>query len=115
MSACTKNEYLQQLLRVAQQQVAYRYLLADSWYASAENMNLVRVLDHHFIFALKSSRTVALSAEARAAGQFHAVQTLAFADAQPLRVYLRSVQEVVLMTKQVFTNKDGSHRVRCIW
>ena len=29
-----------------QQQVAYRYLLADSWYASAENMNLVRALGH---------------------------------------------------------------------
>ena len=29
-SPFTKNEYLQQMLRVAQQQVAYRYLLADS-------------------------------------------------------------------------------------
>ena len=27
---------------MAQPQVAYRYLLADSWYASAENMTLVR-------------------------------------------------------------------------
>jgi hypothetical protein len=30
-SPFTKNEYLQQMLRVAQQQVASRYLLADSW------------------------------------------------------------------------------------
>jgi len=30
-SPFTKNEYVQQLLRVAQQQVAYRYLLADRW------------------------------------------------------------------------------------
>ena len=70
-SPVTKNEYLQQMLRVAlpgrpQQQVAYRYLLADSWYASAENMNLVRALGHHFVFALESSRTVALSAADRA-------------------------------------------------
>jgi hypothetical protein len=107
-SAFTKNEYVQQMLRVAQQQVAYRYLLADSWYASAENMCLVRALGHDFIFALESSRTVALSAEARAAGQFHAVQTLAFPDKQPLRVYLRSVQEAVLVTRQVFINQDGS-------
>jgi hypothetical protein len=77
-SAFTKNEYLHQMLRVAQQQVAYRYLLADSWYASAENMTLVRALGHEFIFALESSRTVALSAEQRATGQFQAVQTLAF-------------------------------------
>ncbi len=30
-SKYTKNEYLRAMLRVAQQQVAYRYLLADSW------------------------------------------------------------------------------------
>ena len=71
----TKNEYLQQQLRVAlpewpQQQVAYRYLLADFWYASAENMTLVRALGHHFVFAFESGRTVALSAAARAAADF---------------------------------------------
>ena len=87
-SPSTKNEYLQQMLRVAQQQVAYRYLLADSWYASAENMTLVRALGHHFVFALESSRTVALSEGARAQGQFQAMHTLVFPDAQSLRVYL---------------------------
>lgn len=110
-SAFTKNEYVQQMLRVAQQQVAYGYLLADSWYASAENMTLVRRLGHHFVFALASSRTVALSEAGRAAGQFQAVQTLAFPDERPLQVYLRSVQEAVLVTRQVFTNKDGSQGV----
>ena len=110
-SPFTKNEYLQQMLRVAQQQVAYRYLLADSWYASAENMTLVRALGHEFIFALESSRTGALSEAARAAGQFQAVQALVFPDRQPLRVYLRSVPEAVLVTRQVFTNQDGSQGV----
>jgi len=71
-------------------------------------MNLVRTLGHHFLFALESTRTVALSAEARAKGQFQAVQTLAFADEHPLRVCLRSVQDAVLVTRPVFTNKDGS-------
>ena len=110
-SPFTKNEYLQQMLRVAQQQVAYRYLLADSWYASAENMRLVRTLGHHFVFALESSRTVALSEAERAQGRFQAVQTLAFPDAQPLRVYLRAVQQAVLVTRQVFINQDGSQGV----
>jgi len=110
-SPFTKNEYLQQMLRAAQQQVAYRYLLADSWYASAENMSLVRALGHHFVFALESSRTVALSEGARAQGQFQAVQSLAFPDAQPLRVYLRAVKEAVLVSRQVFTNQDGSQGV----
>lgn len=110
-SPFTKNEYLQQMLRVAQPQVAYRYLLADSWYASAQNMCLVRALGHHFIFALESSRTVALSEADRAQGRFQPVQSLVFPDTQPLRVFLRSVQEAVLVTRQVFTNQDGSQGV----
>ena len=110
-SPVTKNEYLQQMLRMAQQQVVYRYLLADSWYASAENMTLMRALGHHFVFALESARTVALSEGARAQGQFQAMHSLVFPDAQPLRVYLRSVQEAVLVTRQVFTNKNGSQGI----
>jgi DDE superfamily endonuclease len=107
-SPLTKNEMLRAMLCVAQQQVAYRYLLADSWYASAENMNQVRELGHHFIFALPTSRTVALSEVGRGNGQFQALDTLAFPDRQPLRVWLRGVAEAVLVVRQVFTNKDGS-------
>ena len=110
-SKYTKNEYLRAMLRVAQQQVAYRYLLADSWYASAENMNTVLELGHDFVLALESSRTVALSEAARAQGQFQALDTLAFPDGQPLRVFLRSVQPAVLVSRHVFTNQDGSQGV----
>ena len=99
------------MLRVAQPQVAYRYLLADSWYASAEDTTLVRALGHPFLFALESSRTVALSEADRAQGRFQTVQSLVFADTQPVRVYLRSVQEAVLVTRQVFTNQDGSRGI----
>lgn len=107
-SAFTKNEYLQQMLRQAQPQVAYRYLLADSWYASAENMTLVRQLGHHFLFALESSRTVALSEQDRAQGRFRALSALDFAAEQPLRVYLRAVPDAVLVSRQVFPREDGA-------
>ena len=85
-SACTKNEYLRQLLRVAQEQVTYRYLLAESWYASAENMNAVLSLCHDFILALESSRTVARREAERKQGQFVVLDTLVFPDKQPWRV-----------------------------
>ena len=107
-SPFTKNEYLRQMLTVAQQQVLYRYLLADSWYASAENMNFVLGLKRHFLFALESSRTVALSEEDRATGKFQALDSLTFSDKQPLKVYLRSVKQAVLVVRQVFMNKDAS-------
>ena len=96
------------MLQTAQQQVTYRYLLADSWYSSAENMTFVLGLDHHFIFALESSRTIALNEQDRKQGQFQSLDTLAFPDEMPLLVYLRSVKQAVLVVKQVFINKDGS-------
>jgi len=99
------------MLTVAQQQVQYGYLLADSWYASAQNMNFVLGLNRHFIFALESSRTVALSPQDRHAGKFQALDSLTFPDKQPLKVYLRSVKQVVLVVRQVFINKDGSQGI----
>nr|WP_162549892.1 transposase [Hymenobacter nivis] len=110
-SRYTKNEYLRAILRVAQQQVAYRYLLADSWYASAEKLNTVLELGHDFVVALESSRTVARSEAERAQGRFQAVDTLVFPDEQPLRVFLRSIPQAVLVSRQVFTNRDGSQGI----
>ena len=107
-SPLTKNQMRRAMLRVAQQQVAYRYLLADSCYASAETMDLVRELGHEFIMALPTSRTVALSEADRSKGQFQALDTVAFPDGQPLRVWLRGVAEAVLVLRQVFPNKDDS-------
>ena len=96
------------MLWVAQQQVQYGYLLADSWYAWADNMNYVLSLKRHFLFALESSRTVALSEMARSQGQFQALDALTFPDKNVLTVYLPSVKQAVLVAKQVFINKDGS-------
>jgi hypothetical protein len=107
-SEYTKNEYLQNMLQVAQQQVDYKYLLADSWYASKENMNYVLGLKHHFIFALESSRTVALTEKDRSQGKFQSVEALVLPNKTPLKVFLRSVKQELLLVRQVFTNKDGS-------
>jgi len=110
-SPFTKNEYLRQMLTLAQQQVQYGYLLADSWYASAENMNFVLSLNRHFLFALESSRTLALSQEDRTAGKFQALESITFPDKQPLKVYLRSVKQAVLVVRQVCRNKDGTQGI----
>ncbi len=107
-SPTTKNEHLRAMLKVAQHQVDYKYLLADTWYASADNMNAVLTLKHDFIFALESSRTVALNETDRKAGQFSSLDKLTFPDKVALKVYLRSVKQSVLVVKQIFTNKDNS-------
>ena len=62
-SEVTKNQLLRQMLRTCQQnRLSYRYVLADSWFAAKENLLFIRQdLKKHFIVALKSNRTVALS------------------------------------------------------
>lgn len=71
-------------------------------------MNYVLGLKHHFLFALESSRTVAIWEAERSQGKFQALDVVAFPDKGALTVYLRSVKQAVQVVKQLFTNKDGS-------
>ena len=109
-SAKTKNEHFRDMLLEVRQQVAFRYVLGDSWFSSAENIeHITKTLGKHAVLAVECSRTVALSEAERYNGAFHRVDELA--ELQPgvvLQVYLRSVEAPILLVKQVFTNKDGS-------
>ncbi len=109
-SEYTKNKYFQKMLSVAQQQADYSYLLADSWYASKENVNRVLDLKHRFIFALESVHMVALFKKDRKQGKFQRVNALVLPNQVSFRVLMRSVQSKLSMVRQVFTNKgpEGS-------
>jgi hypothetical protein len=54
----TKNEMLRRMLKTCRQnQLKYRYVLADSWFSAQENLTFVREsLGKHFVVALKSNR-----------------------------------------------------------
>ena len=73
-SEVTKNQWLRQMLRTCQQnRLSYRYVLADSWFSAKENLSFIRQdLKKHFIVALKSNRTVALSPQDKAQGRLRA-------------------------------------------
>jgi len=77
-SPVTKNEIYRQLLQqTAHNQIPFRYVLNDVWYASAENMCFVKHdLKRDFIMPLKSNRKVALSLEAKHQGRYVGVDTL---------------------------------------
>lgn len=109
-SEVTKNEHMQAMLRVCQRnQRLYRYVLADNWFASSANMHMICLdLEQHFIFALKSNRTVALSLEEKKAGSFTRVDALDHTGNSPQKVWVKGVNFPVLLHRQVFTNKDGS-------
>ena len=58
--------------------------------------------------AFKSNRLVALSKEDRLRGRFVSIESLSMEEDRSLRVYAEGVAFPVLLTKQVFTNKDYS-------
>ncbi|BAU63789.1 transposase IS4 family protein [Stanieria sp. NIES-3757] len=77
-ATATKNELTRNQLKIcSQNQLKYRYVLADSWFSSKENMAFIcQDLDKHLIMALKSNRTVALSEENKKQGCFTRIDEL---------------------------------------
>ncbi|MCI0553571.1 MAG: transposase [Anaerolineae bacterium] len=106
----TKNEVYQQLLpQVVANQIPFRYVVNDVWYAAAAKMRFVKYdLKRDFVMPLKSNRKVALSVEAQKQGQYVRVDELVLEAGTTLSVYLEGVDFALQLVKQVFTNGDGS-------
>lgn len=113
-SATTKNERFRMLLRVCQHnQVQFRYVLNDLWFASSENMVFVkRDLRREFVMPLKDNRKLALSLEDKQQGRYRAVSTLELPSGVTRQIWLEAVDFPLLITKEVFTNEDGSTGTR---
>jgi hypothetical protein len=109
-SSRTKNEMYRDLVQQAvKNQILFKYVLNDIWFASAENMNFVKItLKKDFVMPLKVNRKVALSLSAKQQGHYQGVDTLELESMQPVTVYLEDVEFPLLLVKQIFTNKDGS-------
>jgi len=106
----TKNEvYRQMLKQVVANQIPFRYVLNDVWYASADNMMFVKHdLKRDFIMPLKTNRKVALSLEDKKNGRYVRVDSLELEPDTTLTIYLETVDFPLHLVKQVFTNGDGS-------
>lgn len=113
-SALTKNERYRMLLRVAvHNQVQFKYVLNDVWFASSANMKFIKhQLDKEFVMPLKENRKVALSLAEKKTGQYVAVNTLELAAGATRQLWLEEVDFPLFLTKEVFTNEDGSTGVR---
>lgn len=109
-SVITKNELFRQLINQADKNnVIFKYVLADNWFSSKDNMSFLHVdLNKLFIIGIKSNRTVALSAKDKLNGQFQQVRSLDLEAGQSKTVYLKGLQFPVQLLKKVFKNEDGS-------
>lgn len=113
-SPVSKNEVCRGLIKQAvRNRLPFRFVLFDVWFASADNMGFIKHQQHRdFICPLKTNRKVALSQTDKQQGCYVRVDTLEL-DAQAMReVYLEGVDFPLVLTKQVFTNEDGSIGLR---
>ncbi len=112
-SQLTKNERYRMLLQiVVHNQIKFRYVLSDSWYSSADNMNFIHLdLKKDFVMPVKANRKVALSEEEKQQGHYKAVSTLSLPEGLTQLIWLEDVPVPLLLAKQVFTNEDGSKGV----
>ena len=107
-SSKTKNEMYREMLRHCDRNINFDYVLNDSWYSSAENMELIKgELKRNFIMGLKSNRTVALSEKDKAQKKYVGIGLLEL-EQQPVEVWLEELDFPLLLTKQVFKNEDGT-------
>lgn len=108
-SSVTKNEILIKIFdQTLQNQVKFRYVLADSWFSAVDTMEHIHHKKKYFVFPLKDNRLVALSRKDKLRGHFSAVSSITIGARQVKEVYLQGLEFPVLLVKQVFTNKDGS-------
>ena len=108
-SPATKNQMVQEMIQQhIQNRVKFRYILADSWYSSAENMRFISKRGKVFIFELKYNRQVTDSETRRNQGAFERLDQLKIPEGKPLKVWIKDLEFPVKIFKQVFTNKDGS-------
>lgn len=109
-SPVTKNDVYRELLRqIKQNQIPFRYVLNDVWFASADNMMFVKhELERDFVMPLKTNRKVALSLEDKKQGRYACVDALGIEPDTVLTIYLEGVNFPLHLVKQVFTNGDGS-------
>ncbi len=109
-STRTKNEMLRDMIRTCQQnQVKWKYALADTWFSSAENMAYVaKKCKKHFIFVLKCNRLVALTKNDKLNGKFQRIDELDWSKEVPIEGWIKGLDFPVLLHRQVFINKDDS-------
>lgn len=109
----TKNEMMREMIgQQIRNKVKFKYILADSWYSSVENMRFIEKKGKVFIFELKDNRRVTNNERKRNQGQFERLDLIGLPEETPVKVWIKDLEIPVRIFKQVFKNKDGGEGVR---
>lgn len=109
-SSRTKNELLRgMLMQCKHNQVKYKYVLADNWFAAKENLIAIKKeFGKEFICGIKSNRLAALSLEDKKQGKYERIDLLVLEEGATHQIYLKGLPFPVTLIWQIFINEDGS-------
>lgn len=113
-SSVSKNIYFRRLIGwAATNCIKFKYILADSWYASKENMNYIHnELKRLFIFGMKSNRGIAMTEDNKKNGLYQPLKDASLENGVPTKVYLKDIAFPVLLMKEIFKHEDGGTATR---
>ena len=105
-----KNTLFRDLARQARANaLSFRAVLADSWFASEANVELVhRELKSTFVFALKGNRLAVRAPHHRRTSPWTRIEELSLEEDTPGAVWLRGVEFPVAVRRHRHRNVDGS-------
>jgi transposase len=91
-------------------QLIFKYILADSWFASTDNMHFIQSKKKFFIFDLQDNRLSILAdsvtEKPNKKTQWINIKSLDIPDNTPVKVWLKDMDFPVLVTKQIFKNEN---------
>ena len=104
----TKNEMMREMLEVCLKNVKFKYVLADIWFNSNENLKKIHANKKLFIIACKSNRKIALSAEDKKNGVWTKISEIKLESEELKVVYFEGLDFPLSLTKKIFKNKNDS-------
>lgn len=112
-SLLTKNEMMQAMIQQCiHNQLIFKYVLADSWFASTDNMHFIQAKKKFFIFDLQDNRLAQIAdgqaTKPTAKSQWTRIKLLDIPNNTPTKVWLKDMNFPVLLTKQVFKDEENN-------
>ena len=110
VSPISKNEVLREMISSAiSRQIPFRYVLADSWFSSDENMEFIKLnIKKDFIIPLKENRNIFLDPAFKNKKEAIKITELEFETDKVKKVWLEGLSFPVHICRQVFKHEDGS-------
>lgn len=107
-SPITKNEvFCQMVASTLQKAIPFRYVLADTWFSSSDNMVFIKKkAKKDFIIPLKTNRNVFLSDPSQKVGKPVKLESLDFGTDEVKTLWLEKIDFPVLVYRQVFRNEN---------